>query len=206
MRLTSPASPGSREVATKSLPRESYALISMPQLVSGCLSHTLKTCLTSMLFHELTPAFTSIFSERMPMCRLPSVAGIRREICRNTVVASSAARREVATKSLPRESYALISMPQLVSGCLSHTLKTCLTSMLFHELTPAFTSIFSERMPMCRLPSVAGIRREICRNTVVASSAARRCTHSWARTMRLACILWLKEKKQHLGVWFTWTT
>lgn len=112
---------------------------------------------------------------------------------------SSPGAVEVTARSLPLESNALISMPQLVSGCRSHTLNTCLTSMLCQELTPAFTSIFRERMRMCRPPSVIGMRREICRKTVVASAAERRCTQSCARTMRLAWNFGVGEKKQHLG-------
>lgn len=116
---------------------------------------------------------------------------------------SSPGTVEVTARSFPLESKALISMPQLVSGCRNHTLSTCLTSMLCHELAPAFTSIFRERMRMCRFSPVTGIRREICRNTVVASSAGRRCTQSCARTMRLAWNFWVKEKKQHFGSPFT---
>lgn len=119
---------------------------------------------------------------------------------------SSPGSAEVTAKSFPLESKALISMPQLVSGCRSHTLNTCLTSILCQELTPALTSIFRDRIRICLFPSVAGIRREMSRNTVVASSAGRRWTHSCARKMRLAWIFWAKEKKQHFGCPFSWTT
>ena len=126
-------------------------------------------------------------------------------LCFKLTSPSSPGSAEVRAKSFPLESKALISMPQLVSGCRSHTLNTCLTSILCQELTPAFTSIFRERIRMCRFPSATGIRREICRNTVVASSAGRKCTQSCARTMRLAWNFWVKEKKQHLGSASTWT-
>lgn len=118
---------------------------------------------------------------------------------------SSPGSAEVTTKSFPLESKALISMPQLVSGCRSHTVSTCLTSILCHEPTPALTSIFRERIRMCLLPSVTGMRREICRNTLVASAAGRKYTQSCARTTRLAWNFCVMEKKQHLGSPSTWT-
>lgn len=118
---------------------------------------------------------------------------------------SSPGSAEVRTKSFPLESKALISMPQLVSGCRSHTLNTCFTSILCHEPTPPLTSIFRERIRMCLPPSVTGMRREICRNTLVASAAGRKYTQSCARTTRLAGNLCVMEKKQHLGSPSTWT-
>lgn len=118
---------------------------------------------------------------------------------------SSPASAEVTAKSFPFASYAFISIPQLVSGCLNHTVSTCFTSILCQDVTPAFTSIFRDRIRMCLPPSVTGISRDICKKTVVASSAGLRWTQSCARTIRLAWIFGLKEKKQHFGLWSTWT-
>lgn len=118
---------------------------------------------------------------------------------------SSPASAEVTAKSFPFASYAFISMPQLVSGCLNHTVSTCFTSILCQDVTPAFTSIFRDRIRMCLPPSVTGISRDICKKTVVTSSAGLRWTQSCAFTIRFAWIFGLKEKKQHFGFRSTWT-
>lgn len=118
---------------------------------------------------------------------------------------SSPGSAEVTAKSFPFASYAFISMPQLVSGCLNHTVSTCFTSILCQDVTPAFTSIFRDRIRMCLPPSATGISRDICKKTVVASSAGLRWTHSCALTIRFAWIFGLKEKKQHVGFRSTWT-
>lgn len=118
---------------------------------------------------------------------------------------SSPASAEVTAKSFPFASYAFISMPQLVSGCLNHTESTCFTSILCQDVTPALTSIFRDRIRMCLPPSVTGISRDICKKTVVASSAGLRWTQSCALTIRFAWIFGLKEKKQHFGFRSTWT-
>lgn len=81
--LTSPSSPGLSEVTARSLPLSSKALMSIPQLVCGCLNQFCSTCLKSMLCQWPTLELSSIFSERMRMWRLPcSVTGFSRRICR----------------------------------------------------------------------------------------------------------------------------
>lgn len=81
--LTSPSSPGRSEVTARSLPLSSKALMSIPQLVWGCLNQFCNTCLKSMLCQWPTLELSSIFRERMRMWRLPwSVTGFSRRICR----------------------------------------------------------------------------------------------------------------------------
>lgn len=81
--LTSPSSPGRSEVTARSLPLSSKALMSIPQLVCGCLNQFCNTCLKSILCQWPTLELSSIFKERMRMCRLPcSVTGLSRRICR----------------------------------------------------------------------------------------------------------------------------